>query len=181
MKFRANKKVLIVVAIISAVLILLISSYLILISPFVFLIQYVYPEEAAQLYVKLDEPNYVTKDYSLKLENVDSITVNSPSFSKGYQLGSEKYEEIKNLLSGKQVEFITEIQLYDDDYSLEIKGKDNAKYYFNETQNGNYEIIVLDFTENLDVTYTLDYPYYLVTSISKDEFEMIFNTENNSF
>ena len=173
MKFCTNKKALIIVGIILTVLIVFISSFL-------FLTQYVYPEETAQLYVKLVEPNYVTKDYSLKLENADSVTVNYPSSVKEYQAGSEKYEEIKNLLSGKQVEFVTEIQLYDDEYSIEIKGEDNAEYNFNETQSGNYEMIVLDFTENLDVTYTLDYPYYLITSISKDEFEMIFNTENDS-
>lgn len=100
-----------------------------------------------------------------------------------YNSGDDRIEQIKSILNNKIIKFSdNEIILYDNEYSLTFYEYDKkSTYYFNvykddDVINQSVTVIVLDYTEGMDTSVTLDYPYYLITTISLDEFKTIFPT-----
>ena len=119
----------------------------------------------------------------INTNNIISYTiVGEGGSSSRYNVGDEQFETISNILTNAEVTVDKdEVYLIDEENSEHIVVRGRCRktvfiIYKEEKYDDNVKIILKDFCKNRSTTYLLDNHKYLITTISIDDYNKIFNS-----
>lgn len=147
--------------------------------------QFIFGEKRIKPIVDLQHPNFVEiqdSNYVLNLDKVDEIEISSPAAERNFKSDSEEYQKTINFFSNLDIHFYEPPGVLWDgcDYEVTLKNsKKTATYCFypevdNGVLNNKVMVVIVDFYAHRNISYQLDYRYFLVSEISIEQFKTIF-------
>lgn len=122
--------------------------------------------------------NFISDDEkSINTDIVITYTVfGDKGNQKVYIQGDKEFNEISDILSSAEITHNKkDIFLYENtDERIVLKSKFKEQAYYSYYRDGKYILILKNFCKNKDTSYFLDNHDYLITEISKKDYEKIF-------
>ncbi len=134
-------------------------------------------------YVCFAKSNCIDFHNTIDINASTTVEVYQKDKKSTYKNGDSEFFKIEEILSDKNLSFNTSnVILTDENYKLTLKnGTHSHTYYFAFSGEDAVTVVVWNFAEGKDTSVALDYPYYIVTKISVEEFKTIFTDYNEKW